>query len=645
VPGLVTKRGELDAEHYQRLVELAPDAMVMVSGGKVLFANPAFTRLVGAAGIEEVLGLPMSRCLDLPFLKAVRSEIVGAPLESAENTAEETLRRLDGSTRIVEVAAVPLMHEGRPAVQMFLRDVTQRRAAVDARGEAETRLSLLLEQTPAVFWTTDASLLLTSARGGCALAGRFGQGIGLRVTELFDPADLADVEAAHRLGLSGQRATLALAWGGRAFELRVDGLLVGDGAVVGTVGVALDVTERKQIEERAQDAGQLDALARIAAGVAHEMNNVLAAIAGLAAGLELDRTLRPEQRTSVEGILASTARGRDLVANLLGFARGGRYRLEQFDANGVVRDAAAWWSERSGGTSADLALAIDLPPVEGDPIQVLAALENLLQNAIDASPSGGSVTLCTRWVNEESGSLSSPDLVPGVYAVIEITDTGAGMTEEVCQRALEPFFTTKSIGAGPGLGLSMAHGVARHHGGTLVLSSRPGHGTTVTVYLPAMAALPVAAPASAPAVRLVEPPTDKPRVLIIDDDLWVRFSTRRLLHGLGFDAVDADGGEAGLALFREARGGFLFVLLDVRMPGMNGEEVLRHLLEADLNARVIIFTGFAREQVSQRIFQAGQVGFLGKPFTVPELEAQMLALGVGPLPTLDGPVPKLRWKS
>ncbi|MES2643850.1 MAG: ATP-binding protein [Myxococcota bacterium] len=645
MPGPIIQRAMLDADRYRRLVELAPDAMVMVSDGKVLFANPAFVRLIGAAGIEEVLGLPMSRCLDLPMLKAVRSEIVGAPLESAENTAEETLRRLDGSTRIVEVAAVPLMHAGEPAVQMFLRDVTQRRAAVDARREGETRLSLLLEQTPALFWTTDTSLLLTSAGGGGALAARFGGAIGRSVLELFDPAGLADVEAAHRLGLSGRRATLALAWGGRAFELRVDGLRVADGTIAGTVGVALDVTERRQIEDLAQDAAQLDALTRIAAGVAHEMNNVLAAIAGLAAGLELDHTLLAEQRVSVEGILASTARGRDLVSNLLGFARGGRYRLERFDLNGVVRGAAAWLAQRSGGISAHLALAVDLPLVEGDPIQVLAALENLLQNAVDASPDGGRVTLSTRWVTEHAGSLSSPDLVPAVYAVVEIADAGVGMTDEVRQRAVEPFFTTKGIGLGPGLGLSMAYGVARHHGGTLLLSSSPGHGTTVTVYLPAVAALLVTPPAPAPVVTLVAAPADKPRVLVIDDDLWVRFSTRRLLHGLGFDAVDADGGEAGLARFREAGGRFLFVLLDVRMPGMNGEDVLRHLLQIDPDVRVIIFTGFARDQVSQRIFQAGQVGFLGKPFTVPQLEAQMLAVGVGPLPTLDGPVPKLRWKS
>ncbi len=650
VPTPVETGAHLDAHRFRRLVELAPDAMLMVSDGRVTFANPAFVRLVGADRIDEVLGLPMSRFLDGPFLKAVRWEIVGAPFECAENTAEETLRRLDGSTRTVEVSAVPVMHGEQLAVQMFLRDVTQRRAAVDARNEAETRLGLLLEQTPAVFWTTDTALNLTSARGGCALASRFAQAIGHPVTHVFNPADQMDVETAHLHGLSGQHATLALSWGGRAYEIRVDGCVVGGGTLVGTVGVALDVTERKQIEDRAQDAAQLNALTRIAAGVAHEMNNVLAAIAGLAAGLELDRTLGNEQRESVEGILSSTGRGRELVSNLLGFARGGRYRRERFNLNRIVGEASAWLGQVAPEMCAIVELSESLPPVEGDPVQVLAAIENLLQNAIDASPRGGHIKLATRHTTVDASTLPSPDLVPGTYVILEVADGGAGMTDAVRERALEPFFTTKNIGLGPGLGLSMAYGVARHHGGTLRISSQPGHGTTVCVYLPVAEELPVAEgrpvspPAAAPVPKLDAPVTGQPHVLVVDDDEWVRFSTRRLLHALGCQVVEASGGQAGLERFEERGGRFDFVLLDLRMPGMDGEEVLRRLLEADPKVRVIFFTGFARDQVSQRLFEHGHVGFLGKPFTVPELEAQMRALGVAPFPILDKPPPRLRWK-
>jgi CheY-like chemotaxis protein len=201
------------------------------------------------------------------------------------------------------------------------------------------------------------------------------------------------------------------------------------------------------------------------------------------------------------------------------------------------------------------------------------------------------------------------------------------MTEEVRSRAIEPFFTTREAGEGVGLGLSMAYGVIRNHGGQLLLESEPGVGTTVTMYLPAapVETLPQTPPRREPGVGL-----RGGAVLVVDDDEWVRFSTGRLLERLGYEAIEAPGGEEGLAAYQARGPEIVAVLLDLRMPGMDGAEVLRRLVALDPEVRVILCTGYERDQVSQGLFELGHVGFLGKPFGLAKLAEQLRAFARAP---------------
>jgi len=240
------------------------------------------------------------------------------------------------------------------------------------------------------------------------------------------------------------------------------------------------------------------------------------------------------------------------------------------------------------------------------------------QNAVDATPFGGRVHLKTSALQVELGHAT---LEPGTHVCLEIRDEGTGMSEDVRAHATEPFFTTKAVGAGTGLGLSMACGVIRNHGGEVRIDSTPGVGTTVTMSLP-VAPSPTPTPDLPPPSPPAAPAPGREVALVVDDDEWVRHSSRALLEALDYEVAEAADGVSALREFQRQRR-VAFVLLDLRMPGMDGEEVLRRLVVIDPQVRVILCTGYHRQQVSQRLFTIGRVGFLGKPFTLGELAAEV----------------------
>jgi CheY-like chemotaxis protein len=252
----------------------------------------------------------------------------------------------------------------------------------------------------------------------------------------------------------------------------------------------------------------------------------------------------------------------------------------------------------------------DLPAVEGDENQLETALANLCQNATDAMPGGGTLTLSAR--EEELGDRPELGLAAGRWVRVDVADTGEGMAAEVRRRAIEPFFTTRAPGSAVGLGLSMVYGVVHNHGGQLTIVSEPGAGTTVTFYLPPAPPVPAQEPVSGPEGAATAPPAGV--VLLVDDDEWIRFSVGRLLEVLGYRVIEASGGAEGLVEYQAHREEIVAVLLDLRMPGMDGAEVLERLVAIDPDVRVIICTGYERDQVSQRLFALGRVGFLRKPF-------------------------------
>jgi signal transduction histidine kinase/CheY-like chemotaxis protein len=381
----------------------------------------------------------------------------------------------------------------------------------------------------------------------------------------------------------------------------------------------LDERKRAQAEsEKLRDqfvhAQRLDAVGTLAAGLAHDMNNILGGI------LAFSEVLYAEAKD--KGVKADLARirqeaerGAALTRSLLAFSRRGAYRRRPILLHSVLDDMTPLLS-RTIGKNITIERS-DGPPtiIEGDPAQLGQVLLNLCMNGADAMRGTGALTIATDEVELQAGELDG--LPAGRYAKLAIKDTGSGMDAETRKRAFEPFFTTKPVGKGTGLGLAMVFGAVQAHGGSIVVDSAPGIGTTMTIYIPASEAspaLPTSDPLSKTRARGV--------VLVVDDEPVVRTATARLVEQLGLTAVTAGDGEQAVDVYTQRQKEIVLVLLDMVMPKLPGPECYRALRKLG-RTPVLLVSGYAADAVTQELLDTGADGFLEKPYTAEQLGAEI----------------------
>ena len=375
--------------------------------------------------------------------------------------------------------------------------------------------------------------------------------------------------------------------------------------------VAEAVASYESSQRALVQAQKLEALGRLTGGIAHDFNNVLQT---LTTGLQAARLNAPEK---VSRLLATceraVARGSDLARQLMVFGRLQEVRVETFDPAQRLADATALLT---GALPSNVRFVIEAPPglwpVTADPLQLELALLNLVMNARDAMPAGGTLTLRAR--NDNRGTPAG-DLPPGQYLALSLQDTGEGMSEEVLARAFDPFFTTKGVGKGSGIGLAQAYGFARQSGGTLVLRSQPGEGTTATLYLPRASQDAQLTSADDTAVGGLQ---GHGRVLLVEDDPLVRETVRIGLEVSGFEVRSATNADEALRVL-ESGEPVDVVFTDVVMPGsMSGIELAQLVGQRFANVRLVIATGY-----SDRSVDLPGVRALAKPY---ELQQAVAAL-------------------
>jgi signal transduction histidine kinase/ActR/RegA family two-component response regulator len=350
--------------------------------------------------------------------------------------------------------------------------------------------------------------------------------------------------------------------------------------------LAAEIAERQHTEEALRQSQKLEAIGQLTSGVAHDFNNLLTGVLGnlelLERRLKGEGSLRPlrSARTAAE-------RGARLTHQLLAFSRKQHLAPTPLDLNRLVSEASDLLFRTIGATvRIETVLTEALWPALVDHTQIELVLLNLAINARDAMPAGGRLTILTAYV---SRSDAPPDLRPGDYVLISVADSGEGMTEEVLSKAVEPFFTTKEIGKGSGLGLSMVHGVATQSGGGLRIDSRVGRGTTVNVYLPRSRRLSATArERETPSATVHKGAT----ILVVDDDPDVREVAGRSLECLGYRLLAAENGLAALDVLKRTERVDL-LMVDMAMPGMNGVEVIRRARERHPELRALLVTGYA----------------------------------------------------
>jgi signal transduction histidine kinase len=371
--------------------------------------------------------------------------------------------------------------------------------------------------------------------------------------------------------------------------------------------------ERSAALVRLQESQRLESLGRLTAGIAHDFNNLLTVILGTAQVVERDlRPANPELAREVQEITKAGERGATVVRQLLAYARQQRLIPRPTALPAFIRSRIP---TLSGLLPAEVTLTVRgddvVPAVLADGAAIEQVLVHLVQNACDAMPEGGEVTISTdAIVLDSAGAAAKGVAEPGRFLAITVSDTGAGMDAEIAQRACEPFFTTKSAERGSGLGLAMVQGIAAQHGGGIALSSAPGRGTSVVVYLPAQGVeMPLAQNDA------FEPKRGAETVLVVEDQEAVRRIATRVLQQAGYQVLEATDGREGLEMFRRHRDSIGLIVSDVVMPESSGPELLA-AVRAEAPVPFLFTSGFAPDHGAGSGPLPPEVPFIHKPWSV-----------------------------
>jgi len=380
-----------------------------------------------------------------------------------------------------------------------------------------------------------------------------------------------------------------------------------------TLVVFRDITTRKKAEEELLRVQKLESLGVLAGGIAHDFNNLLTAVLGNVGLAKMYASAESKVYERLTEAEKAIQRVRDLTQQLLTFSKGGAPVKQTASIAGLIADSAQF-ALRGSNVRCEFAIAENLWPVEVDEGQISQVINNLVLNAVQAMPEGGTIRLSARNVTRE---MKRPAVLKeGEYVAISVEDQGPGIAKEHLAKIFDPYFTTKPTGSG--LGLAISYSIVKNHGGVLTVESEEGVGTTFCVYLPAARGQVV--PQKEPSEEI---PTGRGRVLVVDDEEVVREVACQMLHGLGYEAEAVEeGGEAIARYVEAAKEGkpFDVVIMDLTVPGgMGGEKAIKELLKVDPHAKVIVSSGYANNPVMANFRKHGFSGVVGKPYRIQEL--------------------------
>jgi PAS domain S-box-containing protein len=630
----LTGEGRLTGdERYRLLVEAIGDyAIVMLDPeGRITSWNSGAERCTGYRA-AEIIGSSFSRFYAEDDRKAgLAARALDTAVRTGKFESEGWRLRKDGSRFWAHVVIDPIRDENGVVIGFakLMRDITERRAAEQRLRASEEQFRLLVQGV------TDYALYMLNPEGRIsswnAGAERIKQYtadeiIGRHFSTFYTAADRDKGEPQQALKTARREGRFEKeSWrvrkDGTQFwaHVVIDPIYDDDGAIIGFAKITRDITERRQAQitldqtrEALAHSQKMDAIGQLSGGIAHDFNNLLMVILG---SLELaNKRLPDDPRVSplIANATQAAQRGAALTQRMLAFARHQDLNLRPVDVPVLVRGMTDLL-QSSIGPSIRIETQFPLPlsPVHADANQLEMALLNLAVNARDAMPEGGVIVIAARDVKVAAGSVEN--LTAGNYVCLSVTDTGEGMDRATLARAMEPFFTTKGVGRGTGLGLSMVHGMTGQSGGRFVLKSRKGRGTTAEMWLPvAVANAEESAPAAAGAdgAAGVRPLV----VLAVDDDGLVLMNTAVMLQDLGHAVIEASSARQALDILRREEPVDL-VITDYAMPQMTGVQLAASIRTQWPDIPVILATGYAE------LPPGAEAGLpkLAKPFRQAEL--------------------------
>ncbi|HTW54305.1 MAG TPA: PAS domain-containing protein [Stellaceae bacterium] len=604
----------------QAIFDNSPDWLTLfraMPDGRFVYVdlNLATERAYGR-GYDEVVGRTVEEILGVEQAQLPLS-LMRECIRTGENQRYRARRTLAGETRSIDVmfVRVPEQLNGDYHIMATARDVTEHDAVEERLRQERLLFELIIENTSEGIVVVDEALrhLIWNTAMERINGHPRGDVLGRTVFEVFPGFVDHPVGRAWRAALAGQRAEMRdyhFFSTRRGVEIVYDAdfmpLYGKDGSNIGAICILRETTERRRLEHLAK----LETVAQLTGGVAHDFNNLLTAAMGCLDMIRRDGT--DARVTRLAGTaLRSIDRGAQLTQQLLSFARRQALRPVAANLNDLLREIEVLVRRAMGET---IAVVIDaapeLPICAVDPAQFEAAIMNLVMNARDAMPRGGRLMLTTRWL--QAADLPADVALPaGDYVTLAVEDTGSGMRPEVMEQALEPFYTTKGIGKGSGLGLSMVYGFAKQSGGDLRIQSSVDQGTSVTLYFP-VGGEPINEPTGSSGE---EEQRGSGTILIVEDDDAVREVSVEIIQGLGYEALVArNGGEALEVLRHDATIDLLFT--DLVMPGdLTGVMLAREAQKLRPGLPVLLATGYAG------LDDPGSAEFpvIAKPFRAVEL--------------------------
>ena len=545
-------------------------------------------------------------------------------------------RRKDGSIIRVDIFTHSVDVEGRRARIVLAMDVTARELAEAALNESNAILRAVVDDSPLAIIIYGADLTIN--RWNKAAAHQFGwseeEAIGRSLLELIPEEKRLEFSELRTRLEAGEVITnfetQRRRSDGQLRDLHMSQCALHDkrGKLTGFVGIYSDETERKRLEAQYRQSQKMEAVGQLAGGVAHDFNNLLTVIISYSQMLLADMGESSASRADVQEIKRAAERAALLTKQLLAFSRQQVLRPQILDLNLVIGDLEQML-RRLLREDIDIVLSLDpeLGVVAADPGQVEQIVMNLVVNARDAMPSGGRLAIETSNVDFESRyqlRAGEPPLEAGAYVMIAVSDNGSGMSPEVQARVFEPFFTTKRLNEGTGLGLSTVYGIVKQSGGHLAMYSELGHGTIFKIYLPRVDA--------AAEMRNLDDGTagmstqGGETILVVEDDNALRTVACKALVQCGYEVLAACNGQEALRICAQHNGKIHLVVTDMVMPEMSGAELAELIAESFPDVRVLLMSGYTRDEAARRGIASERYTFLEKPFTPTKLAARVREL-------------------
>jgi PAS domain S-box-containing protein len=541
-------------------------------------------------------------------------------------------RRKDNSSYPVEVYLQLSTFESSPVFIAIILDITERKQAEAALERSEKHFRSLIENALDIITilNSDSSIRYESPSIERVLGYKPEELVGQNVFEFVHPGDLPHVikTFTERSQIAGLAPPIEVRFrhkdGSWCILEVISSNLLDDPVMAGIVVNSRDITARRQLEEQFRQSHKMEAIGKLAGGVAHDFNNILTVITGYT---ELLLQLHPDEhdaeRKDLEQIKRAGDRAASLTRQLLAFSRQQILQLRVLNLNDVVADMSKML-RRLIGEDIDLVILLDeeLGHVKADPGQIEQVILNLAINARDAMPQGGKLTIETANVNlDEDYARRYVEVEPGPYVMLAVSDTGIGMDEEIQSHLFEPFFTTKEQGKGTGLGLATVHGIVNQSGGRIWVYSEPEQGTTFKIYLPRTdEAIESGDWDQAPAKLLWGSET----ILLVEDEDMVRELARHILTENGYAVVAARHGEEALQFCKRHGGPIHLLLTDVIMPhGMSGRQLAERLALLRPEMKILYMSGYTDNAIVHHGVLDSGINFLQKPFAMDVLVSKV----------------------